>query len=369
MAVKLHVLGLPHTETTKRYLHCAYTQKVLKFCDMMTDQGYEVILYAGEENSARCAEHVPLISWEERTGWFGQWDPNNLFENIDWDPSSPWWHTMNERAISEIQKRAEPQDFLCMVTRTQEGVAHALPHLLPVEWAVGYEGIRLGPQAWRVFESYAWMHFLYGKYGINDGLSFDAVIPNFFDPNDFEQGRGSGGYLVFMGRIVSRKGPHVAAEIAKRAGMKLVIAGPGVTHTEPGKIVAPEITILGDHVEYVGPVGLKERSDLLRDAAAAIVPTLYIEPFGGVAVEAMFAGTPVIASDWGAFTETVQNGVSGHRFRTLADGANAVEKCLGMSRGKVAEYAYERYSLQSVGEMFDEHFQRLSTLWGPGWYA
>jgi len=364
--MRLHVLGLPHTETTRDYLHCAYTQKVLKFCDMMS-RAHEVILYAGERNEARCSEHVPLVSSAERRRWFGEWDANNLFEAIDWDPAAEPWRLMNARAFSAIRERAEPRDTLCLVTSSQAPVAHALPWLMPVEWAVGYEGVRLER---RVFESYAWMHHIYGKRGIDDGAAFDAVIPNFFDPADFARDvRAGGDYLLYLGRLVARKGPHVAALIAERVGMPLLVAGPGASRAEPGRIICPEIEIRGERIEYVGPVDVSERAELLAGAAATLVPTQYIEPFGGVAVEAMLSGCPVVATDWGAFTETVQLGVSGFRFRTLAEGAAAVTGALALDRARVRDYARGRYALDAVYPLFDAHFRRLESLWADGWYA
>src|SRR4029077_15677822 len=132
------------------------------------------------------------------------------------------------------------------------------------------------------------MHHVYAKKNINDGRFFDAVIPNYFDQKEFSLlNPGKGEYLLFLGRIVQRKGPHIASDIAERCGLPLRVAGAG--GRQVGKdIVAPEITV--KNAEYVGTVNVKERAELLAGAKALIVPTTYIEPFGGVAVEAMLAG-------------------------------------------------------------------------------
>jgi len=366
MQKRLHVLGLPWTQTTEDYLTCAYTQKVAKFTGMMMDEGYEVFLYSGEENTARCTEHIPLITEKKRRAWFGKNDQGDAFSRISWEPNDPWWRYFNTRAAGEVAARAEPHDFLCLTTSTQLAVADTQPDMLPVEWAVGYEGV--GPR-WRIFESYAWMHHVYGRRFNGDGEAFDAVIPNFFDPAHFPVTQEKDDYLLFIGRVVSRKGPHVAAMIAERTGRKLLVAGPGVKHAEHGKIVAEELSIEGGDIEYVGPVGIEERARLMGGAAAVLVPTQYIEPFGGVAVEAMMCGTPVVTTDWGAFTETVPEGVGGYRFRTLQEGAEAVEKAVRLHPHDVARYAHGRYTLGAVGPQFDRHFERLSTLWAEGWFA
>lgn len=371
--MRLHVVGLPHTQTTHKYLHCAYTQKILKFCDMMTDEGHEVILYAGEQNEARCAEHVVLASDEWREAVFGPWDENGLFSNIDWNPDLDYWKQWNSRAISEIAARSEPQDMLCLVMGwSQAPIARVLRSLLPVEWAIGYEGIV--PDFYHIFESYAWMHTVYGQLRIGDGRAFDAVIPNFFDPSDFALPHApwpepEESYLLFIGRLTLRKAPHAAAQIAERCGIKIKVAGPGAIDVQPGRIDCGEILIEGDHVEYVGPVGLEERARLMHGALATIVPTQYVEPFGGVAVESMMCGTPVVASDWGAFTEMVIPEVSGYRYHTLAEAAHAVERAISLDRDGVKAFAESNYSLAAVGPQFTRTFERLSTLYSKGWYA
>jgi glycosyltransferase involved in cell wall biosynthesis len=370
--MRLHVLSLPHTQTTSEFLSCAYTQKVVKFSKMMTRRGHEVILYSGEQNEAECAEHVVLMSEEERAGWFGS-GFDTVLTPLVWEASQPYWQLFNGRAIEALRERVDMRnDVLCLITGwPQKPVTDALGidtgkrPMIACEWAVGYEGIYT---EFCAFESSAWMHHIYGLRGWRNGRFYDAVIPNFFDPADFYT-LAKADYLLYMGRLVGRKGVVVAAEIAKRAGMKLIVAGPGATAWSKGSITAPEFTIEGD-VEYVGEVGLEERAELMAQAKVLLCPTLYVEPFGGVCVEAMMSGTPVLTTDFGAFRETVTPDV-GRRFATLAEADAALEVLMN---GFTPDWtprprAPARYSLEAVAPQFERWFEQLLDLWDGGFYA
>jgi glycosyltransferase involved in cell wall biosynthesis len=335
---------------------------------------YDIVLYAGEQNEvpADQAEHVMLITEEERAGWFGGEGFDTVLTPLIWDPNQIYWKTMNDRAISAIRERVQDdQDLLLLIGgNCQKPIADAT-NLLAIEWGVGYEGIFT---KFCAFESYAWMHHVYGKQSVYhqnrefiNGRAFDQVIPNFFDPDDFYVSDKKDDYLLYIGRLVERKGPHIAAEIARQVGRKLVVAGPGALEWGPNHIAYSEGRLEGD-LFYAGEVGAQQRADLMSRAAAVIVPTIYIEPFGGVAVEAMFSGTPVVASDWGAFAETVQP-VAGRRFRTLKQGMDATEEAIKKCKpAQIRKYAEKNYSLEVVGKEFDRWFKQLYTLWGAGWY-
>lgn len=360
--MRLHVFSLPWTETTPEYLSCAYTQKVVKFCQMMMSLDHEVILYAGQNNEAPCTDHHPVITAKERKRWFGD---DRLGISVDptitWDPHSEPWTTMNGRIISLIAN-ADKHDILCPVSGgCQHLVSQARPEMTVAEWAIGYEGVVTNNTWHWCFESQAWMHYIYAKQDVVNGRWYDTVIPNSFDPDDFEFQPTGGDYLLYMGRVIGRKGVQHAADIAKAAGMRLVVAGPGAK--QKGKrVVSDEVNVEG---EYAGVADKQTRSELLGGAAALLAPTLYIEPFGGVAVEAMLCGTPAVTTDWGAFPGTVKEGVSGARFRTIPEGVEAVNRATQLDRHGIREWA-ERYSIWNVRDEYDAWLRRLDGLWCDG---
>ena len=197
------------------------------------------------------------------------------------------------------------------------------------------------------------------------------MIPNYFDLNDFPVTReGVGDYLMYLGRLIPRKGPHIAAQIADACELPLVVAGAGALSSSSTHIsCADGYEIRGKNIRYAGSVHAAERAELLSRARALVVATTYIEPFGGVAVEAMLCGVPVITTDAGAFTETVAEGVTGFRIHSLSEAIHAVDECAKLDSKQIANYAAQRYSLAAVAPQFDRWFQRLATLWGDGWYA
>lgn len=341
--MRLHLVSLPHTETTHEYEWCAYTAKVRKFSTMMHSLGHTVYLYAGEHNEADCTEHIPC---KTTLGKIPPFETDHLT-----------WYTFNNSAHWAIQQRAHPGDYLCLIAgRAQERLAQWLPNLTPVEWGVGYGGVFTD---YRVFESEAWRHTVYGNlYGTHtaDGKFYDAVIPNFFETEAFPTGDGAGDYLLYVGRLIDRKGLQIVREISDRAGLPLVVAGDG------------DKNLIPYNATYVGVVGPTERAKLMGEARCILTPTTYVEPFGGVAVEAQMCGTPAITTPWGAFTETIEHGKTGYRCHTLKEFLMAVNMAPGLDRDYIRQRAINTYSTDVVKYQYQEYFNRLETLKGDGWY-
>jgi glycosyltransferase involved in cell wall biosynthesis len=319
---------------------------------MMKDRGHTVFLYGGEQNTAPCDEHIVCVSEQDRADHVG----TAHFTSASFDYTKPFWQNANIRAIAEITKRAEKQDFVCLIGGyAQKQIADALPAMMSVEFGVGYGGTF---SKYKVFESYAWMHTVYGAQSGGkpheiDGNWWDAVIPGYLDPEQFPFSEQPDDYFMFIGRLVDRKGYRIAADVCFDLGARLVVAGQG----------DPPIGC-----EYVGVVGPEERGRLMSKAKAVFVPTQYIEPFGNVHVEAMACGVPVITTDWGVFGETVTDWFNGFKCRTFGEFKRAAENIHHLSRPDIRRAAIDRYSLAVVGEKYERYFERLLHLWTDGWY-
>lgn len=350
--MRFHVISLPHTQTTLDFTACAFTEKVRKFAIMMKSLGHTVYVYSGDQNEAPCDEHITCITEEERVAFLN----GAHYTMASFDASLPHWVRFNSTVINNLATRLEPHDFICVIGGySHKAIADAFPNHMTVEFGIGYPGTFA---KYRVFESYAWMHTVYGSQVGNpsaaDGRFFDAVIPAYIDIAQFPFRETPDDYYLFMGRLIERKGYQIAVETCKALKKRLIIAGQG---TPPS------------YGEYVGVVGAEKRAELFGGAIASFAPTIYVEPFGTVVIESQATGTPAITTDWGAFTETVVNGLSGYRCRTLKDFINAAEKAADLDRYKVRQHAVDNYSLETISKKYEQYFETLLTLWEDGWYT
>jgi glycosyltransferase involved in cell wall biosynthesis len=347
--MRFHIVALPHTQVTKEFSGCAFTEKVRRFVMMMKAQGHTVFLYAGDQSEGVEDELITCATETERAKAM-----EGIAHYTSFPFSGPLWDKFNATAIAELGKRLEPQDFICLIGGSaQKPIADAFPAHIAVEFGVGYGGVF---SKFRVFESYAWMHSIYAGWKnptTADGHFYDAVIPGYLEPEMFPLGDGKGDYYLFIGRLIDRKGYRIAQEVCQRLGKRLILAGPGEQ---------------SGYGEFVGSVGPAERAALMGGAIATFAPTLYVEPFGNVVIESQACGTPTITTDWGAFTENNPDGVTGFRCRTLQEFMDAAENVKALDRAAIRERAVSLYNLDTIGQQYDAYFKRLLTLWGDGWY-
>ena len=158
--------------------------------------------------------------------------------------------------------------------------------------------------------------------------------------------------LVFLGRVEEIKGPHLAIEIAKRTGHRLVIAG-NVPDDKRGWFeanVAPQID--NDVIRYIGPVDDRQKNALLGHAKAFLMPILWDEPFGIVMAEALACGTPVLGTRRGAVPEVVDDGITGYVRDTVDELVDAVALVDRLDRTACRRAVEARYSDDAVVEAY-----------------
>jgi glycosyltransferase involved in cell wall biosynthesis len=181
------------------------------------------------------------------------------------------------------------------------------------------------------------------------------LIPHGIDTAAFPFGERGHNYLLFLGRMIEDKGPLQAIEIARRAQMPLVLAGPAENGLE--QRIAPLVD--GERVKYVGRVEAPQRNELLAGAAALVYPLQYPEPFGLVPVEAMACGTPVLGVGIGAVPELVEPGVTGFLADTW-DGLPAlVRPALELDRRTIRARATERFDYRKMVDRHEALYRRL----------
>jgi len=346
---RLHLLGLPNAPVNQDYSLDGFATAGHRFARMMKHLGHKVFLYGAEGSDAPCDEFIPIISERERVSLLGDCE----YQYATMDERFPLWQLSNARAAAEIKHRKQPGDMLLTIGgASQKPIFDFHPDLMPVEYSVGYEG-NFCPH--RVFESRAWQHFCYGNKNVWDGRFFDTVIPLFFDPDQFPFQEKPDDYFLYVGRFIERKGIRVVCQVAEAARIKVKFIGHGDTSL-----------ITGGH-EILGAVDWKTRNEVMSKARAVFCPTLYMEPFNSVSVEAQLCGTPVISTDWGGFTETVEQDKTGFRCSYLGDFVRATKKVDAIRRPYVRERAYRKYSMWNRCYEYKDYFSRLEKLWGDGW--
>jgi glycosyltransferase involved in cell wall biosynthesis len=187
-------------------------------------------------------------------------------------------------------------------------------------------------------------------------LGYAATIHHGIDLSRFTFVPEPGGYLLFLGRIHPHKGTHLAIEVARRAGLPLVIAGIVQDEEYFREQVQPQ---LGGDISYVGSVGPAERDRLLGGALAMLHLIAFAEPFGLSVVESLATGTPVITFALGSMPELIDHGRTGFLVSDTAGAVTAVTELGTRSRQSCRDEAVARFSAERMVADYAELFARI----------
>jgi glycosyltransferase involved in cell wall biosynthesis len=170
-------------------------------------------------------------------------------------------------------------------------------------------------------------------------------------------GEGKGDYLAFLGRISPEKRPDRAIEIARRSGLKLKMAAK-VDFADQAYFEREIAPLMDDPmIEFIGEIGDGDKPEFLGNARALLFPIDWPEPFGLVMIEAMAAGTPVIAWPSGSTPEVLSDRRSGFLVTSIEEAVEAVARCADLPRPGVRACFEERFTARRMARDYVRLFQ------------
>jgi glycosyltransferase involved in cell wall biosynthesis len=188
-------------------------------------------------------------------------------------------------------------------------------------------------------------------------LNWAANCPNALELDVYPVSPHKGDYLLFLGRMSADKGCHRAIEVAKEAGLPLLIAGKMQDPAEKEYFEEHVRPNLGWGIEYLGEVDHAKKVDLLQNARVTLFPIEWEEPFGLVMIESMACGTPVLATRWGAVPEVIDDGRTGIIVDDYGEMAGEIERAAALDPLECRRYVEERFSSERMVRDYEEAYR------------
>jgi glycosyltransferase involved in cell wall biosynthesis len=301
-------------------------------------RGHDVTLFAtgDTQTSARLCAVYPHGYWHDESMW-----PWELYEML------------NLAAAVERASEFDVIHFQAAYYPMSLGFARLsrVPLLQTLHHSPGPDEVRL----WSRYPEAPFVAISREQARLLAGLNIVGTVLHGIDTDAFVFRERPEDYVLFLGRFTAGKGVLQAIDIAKRAGLRIVLAAPEDEYYRD--TIAPIVD--GERVIYAGEVGHTRKVELLGGARALLYPVQAGEPFGLVLAEAMACGTPVAALDRGAVREVIDDGVTGGIFadeRALLDG---LPRVFALDRRRVRRRAVERFGAMRMVDEYVRVYERL----------
>ncbi|MCK5475699.1 MAG: glycosyltransferase family 4 protein [Candidatus Pacebacteria bacterium] len=188
--------------------------------------------------------------------------------------------------------------------------------------------------------------------------SSGSVIYNGIDLEEFKFKKDPQDYFLYLGYITPDKGAHLAVKAARRARVKLKLAG-SYRHCEKYFEEEIEPYLKKGKIEYVGVVNPIQRNRLLGGAKAILVPVQWEEPFGLIMTEAMACGTPVIGFDKAAVSEIVKDKKTGFIVKDFKEMAKAIRKVEEIDRSACRARVEKYFSVEKMVDGYERVYEKM----------
>lgn len=187
-------------------------------------------------------------------------------------------------------------------------------------------------------------------------LNWAGTVYNGLDLKKFPFSKKPENHLLFLGRILERKGADIAIQAAIPTKEKLIIAGSPSTGKYWDTKIKP---YLNKNIQYAGNIPYEETYKYYGRAKALLCPIRWEEPFGLTFIEAMACGTPVIVFDRGSAREVIKDGKTGFIVKDLRGMVQAIKKIDQIDREECRKWVKERFTMEKMVENYEEIFYKI----------
>lgn len=188
-------------------------------------------------------------------------------------------------------------------------------------------------------------------------LNYIGTVYNGIELKNFKFNKKPKDYFVLAGRFVPEKGIDLAILAAKKAGVKLKLAGGPAEGEYWERKIRPH---LGKQIEYVGMLSYFQMGQFYGQGKALLAPIRWEEPFGLYFIEAMACGTPVIAFPRGSAPEVIKNQRTGFLVKNLNEMVKAIKKIDQIQRKDCRKWVESNFTLETMVENYEKVFYKIS---------
>lgn len=202
-----------------------------------------------------------------------------------------------------------------------------------------------------------------------DRINFVANVYNGIEVSKFNFLPKPKDYFAFLARISPEKGAWEAIQIAKKAGVRLIMAG---------KIDAVDVDyfegqikplIDNNQIQFIGEIGHEEKVELLGNAKGMIAPIQWEEPFGLFLIESMICGTPVIANRRGSVPEIILDNKTGFIVDTIDEASAKIGEIGKINREDCHKHAKENFSAERMTKEYLVAYEKVIADYKPVFYS
>jgi len=329
------------------------TERIVHYLtEGLVKKGHEVTLFA----CGTCQTSAKLFSVY----------PRPLFRD-----GIPWWNVMYPLLnMTAVFERAADYDII-HVHLNQGSDFFSLPLFQPIKHKVvftlhfPYEFNYTWKGNTEVLQKYKDMKFIsisdsQRKGGEN--LNWVKTIYNGVDTRLYTFNPNPKDYFLWLGKFNPDKGTQDAVLAAKKAGVKMIIAG-AVDKLEGEDYqyyLATKKYIDGKQIQLIGEITDQEKNELYGNAIGFLNPIRWNEPFGLVMAESMATGTPVISFKNGAAPEIIEDGKSGFLVDNIDAMAEKIKEINRIDRSYCRQTIEKYFSVDKMVEGYEEVYKQLT---------